>query len=93
MLDEPFEAVDPVSGQTIRTILRRYVASGGTVVMSSHVMELVEGLCDRVAVIAGGRVLAEDTTAGMTRGGSLHQRFLELVGASDAAGEGLTWLG
>ena len=93
VLDEPFEAVDPVSGQTIRTILRRYVASGGTVVMSSHVMELVEGLCDRVAVIAGGRVLAEDTTAGITQGGSLHQRFLELVGATDAAGEGLTWLG
>ena len=93
VLDEPFEAVDPVSGQTIRTILRRYVAGGGTVVMSSHVMELVEGLCDRVAVIAGGRVLAEDTTAGMTRDGSLHQRFLELVGATDAAGEGLTWLG
>jgi ABC-2 type transport system ATP-binding protein len=93
VLDEPFEAVDPVSGQTIRTILRRYVASGGTVVMSSHVMELVEGLCDRVAVIAGGRVLAEDTVAGLTMGGSLHARFLELVGASDAGGEGLTWLG
>ena len=93
VLDEPFEAVDPVSGQTIRTILRRYVASGGTVVMSSHVMELVEGLCDRVAVIAGGRVLAEDTVAGLTRGGSLHARFLELVGASDVGGEGLTWLG
>ncbi len=93
VLDEPFEAVDPVSGQTIRTILRRYVAGGGTVVMSSHVMELVEGLCDRVAVVAAGRVLAEDTVAGLTRGGSLHQRFLELVGASDAGGEGLTWLG
>ena len=93
VLDEPFEAVDPVSGQTIRTILRRYVASGGTVVMSSHVMELVEGLCDRVAVIAAGRVLAEDTVSGLTRGGSLHDRFLELVGASDVAGEGLTWLG
>jgi ABC-2 type transport system ATP-binding protein len=93
VLDEPFEAVDPVSGQTIRTILRRYVASGGTVVMSSHVMELVEGLCDRVAVIAAGRVLAEDTVAGLTRGGSLHERFLDLVGASDAGGEGLTWLG
>ena len=93
VLDEPFEAVDPVSGQTIRTILRRYVAGGGTVVMSSHVMELVEGLCDRVAVIAGGRVLAEDTVGGLTRGGSLHDRFLELVGASDAGGDGLSWLG
>ena len=93
VLDEPFEAVDPVSGQVIRTILRRYVAGGGTVVMSSHVMELVEGLCDRVAVVAAGRVLADDTLAGLTGGGSLHQRFLELVGATDAAGEGLTWLG
>ena len=93
VLDEPFEAVDPVSGQTIRTILRRYVANGGTVVMSSHVMELVEGLCDRVAVIAGGRVLAQDTIAGLTLGGSLHDRFLQLVGASDAGGDGLSWLG
>jgi ABC-2 type transport system ATP-binding protein len=93
VLDEPFEAVDPVSGQAIRTILRRYVATGGTVVMSSHVMELVEGLCDRVAVIAGGRVLAADSTAALTAGGTLHTRFLELVGARDVAGEGLTWLG
>lgn len=93
VLDEPFEAVDPVSGQTIRTILRRYVASGGTVVMSSHVMELVEGLCDRVAVLAGGNVLAEDTTVGLMAGGSLHDRFLQLVGAQDAGGDGLSWLG
>ena len=93
VLDEPFEAVDPVSGQAIRTILRRYVATGGTVVMSSHVMELVEGLCDRVAVLAAGRVLAADTTAALTAGGSLHARFLELVGAQDAGGEGLAWLG
>jgi ABC-2 type transport system ATP-binding protein len=92
VLDEPFEAVDPVSGQTIRTILRRYVAGGGTVVMSSHVMELVEGLCDRVAVIAGGRVLAEDTVAGLTDGGSLHDRFLQLVGAADGGRAGLGWL-
>jgi len=63
VLDEPFEAVDPVSGQTIRTILRRYVASGGTVVMSSHVMELVEGLCDRVAVLVQGRKLVEGLPA------------------------------
>ncbi|MGG5258440.1 ABC transporter ATP-binding protein [Phycicoccus avicenniae] len=93
VLDEPFEAVDPVSGQAIRTILRRYVATGGTVVMSSHVMELVEGLCDRVAVVAGGRVLADDTIAALTAGGSLHARFLELVGAGEVGDGGLTWLG
>jgi ABC-2 type transport system ATP-binding protein len=93
VLDEPFEAVDPVSGQAIRTILRRYVATGGTVVMSSHVMELVEGLCDRVAVIAAGRVLAAAPTHELTAGGSLHARFLELVGARDVADDGLSWLG
>src|SRR5436190_2011766 len=58
MLDEPFEAVDPVSATTIRDILRRYVASGGTVVMSSHVMELVQRLCDHVAVINHGQIVA-----------------------------------
>ena len=93
ILDEPFEAVDPVSSETVRTILRRYVATGGTVVMSSHVMELVEGLCDRVAVVAGGQVLAEDDIAALTATGSLHQRFLELVGAGEGIGDGLGWLG
>ena len=53
-LDEPFEGVDPVSAQTIRGVLERYTASGATVVFSSHVMELVESLCDWVAVMAAG---------------------------------------
>jgi ABC-2 type transport system ATP-binding protein len=93
VLDEPFEAVDPVSGQAIRTILRRYVAGGGTVVMSSHVMELVEGLCDHVAVIADGQVLAAGVLDDIRGSASLHDRFLELVGGSDAGTEGLSWLG
>ncbi len=93
VLDEPFEAVDPVSGQTIRTILRRFVDGGGTVIMSSHVMELVEGLCDRVAVIVDGQVRATGTVEDLRDGKTLHARFLELVGASDAGQAGLTWLG
>jgi len=92
VLDEPFEAVDPVSGQTIRTILRRFVEGGGTVIMSSHVMELVEGLCDRVAVIVDGRVRAAGTLEELRGDKTLHERFLELVGASDAGVGGLTWL-
>ncbi len=54
VLDEPFEAVDPVSAANIRAILDGYVASGGTVIVSSHVMDLVQRMCDHVAVIAGG---------------------------------------
>jgi ABC-2 type transport system ATP-binding protein len=92
VLDEPFEAVDPVSGQVIRSILRRIVASGGTVVMSSHVMELVEGLCDHVAVIARGEVLAAGRLDDVRAGQSMHERFLELVGARPDGGDGLAWL-
>ena len=91
VLDEPFEAVDPVSGQGIRTILRNYVANGGTVVLSSHVMELVENICDRVAVIGGGQLLAAGTLEEVRDGSSLQDRFLALVG-SDAATGDLGWL-
>jgi ABC-2 type transport system ATP-binding protein len=58
VLDEPFEAIDPVSAATIRAILRRFVDGGGSVVLSSHVMVLVEQLCDRVGVITRGRLVA-----------------------------------
>jgi len=92
VLDEPFEAVDPVSAATIRTILHRFVAGGGSVVMSSHVMALVEQLCDRVAVVADGKVVAAGTVAEVQAGGSLEDAFVSLVGASTRGAEGLTWL-
>ena len=92
ILDEPFEAVDPVSGEGIRSILRNYARSGGTVVMSSHVMELVESLCDELAVVAQGRVLAGGTLDDVRAGSSLQQRFLELVGFRAAGEESLAWL-
>ncbi|WP_307813500.1 ABC transporter ATP-binding protein [Streptomyces sp. N35] len=94
-LDEPFEGVDPVSAQTIRGVLERYTASGATVVFSSHVMELVESLCDWVAVMAAGRIRAQGPLAEV-RGDapSLQSAFLELVGAHDrAGGDTLDWLG
>ncbi|WP_431832263.1 ABC transporter ATP-binding protein [Corynebacterium bovis] len=93
ILDEPLEAVDPVSGQVIREILRRYVAAGGTVVMSSHVMELVEGLCDHVAVVAQGRVLTSGTIDEVRAGRSLSDVFVRLVGGGTIAEGSLGWLG
>ncbi|MER6912417.1 ABC transporter ATP-binding protein [Streptomyces sp. NPDC000594] len=94
-LDEPFEGVDPVSAQIIRGVLERYTASGATVVFSSHVMELVESLCDWVAVMAAGRVRAQGTLAEV-RGDAptLQQAFLELVGVgAPGTHEALDWLG
>jgi ABC-2 type transport system ATP-binding protein len=94
-LDEPFEGVDPVSAQIIRGVLERYTASGATVVFSSHVMELVESLCDWVAVMAAGRIRAHgplDEVRGDAP--SLQRAFLELVGAQGQdAGANLDWLG
>ena len=91
VLDEPFEAVDPVSAKTIRGILGRYVEGGGTVVLSSHVMDLVERICTDVAIIAGGTVRAAGPLEEVRAGLSLEDRFLDLVGGSTHV-EGLAWL-
>ncbi len=91
VLDEPFEAVDPVSSATIRSILADFVGSGGTVILSSHVMDLVERICSHVAVIADGQVLAHGEIEEVREGQSLEQRFVSLVGGTTQV-EGLSWL-
>jgi ABC-2 type transport system ATP-binding protein len=91
VLDEPFEAVDPVSAANIRDILASYVASGGSVIVSSHVMDLVQRMCDHVAVIAAGHVLAAGTVDEVRGDQSLEDRFVQLVGGR-VTGEGLAWL-
>jgi ABC-2 type transport system ATP-binding protein len=92
VLDEPFEAVDPVSAATIRAILRRFVAAGGSVVLSSHVMPLVEQICDTVAVMNGGHVVSAGPIDEVRDGRSLDDAFVELVGARTAGKEELSWL-
>lgn len=91
VLDEPFEAVDPVSAANIRDILADYVAHGGTVIVSSHVMDLVQRMCSHVAVIAGGNLLAVGTVDEVRAGASLEERFVDLVGGR-GNNEGLSWL-
>ncbi len=91
VLDEPFEAVDPVSSGVILDILGAYVDHGGTVILSSHGMELVERVCSRVAVIVSGQVLAEGTVDEVRGEGTLEQRFRELSGGLGDV-EGLEWL-
>jgi ABC-2 type transport system ATP-binding protein len=91
VLDEPFESVDPVSAANIRDILESFVGSGGTVIVSSHVMDLVQRMCDHVAVIARGAVLAAGTTDEVRGDSTLEDRFVELVGGR-RTGEGPSWL-
>lgn len=91
VLDEPFEAVDPVSASNIQDILRAYVAGGGTVIISSHVMDLVQRLCDHVAIMNTGRILASGTVEQVRGAASLEERFVELVGGR-VVSEGISWL-
>jgi ABC-2 type transport system ATP-binding protein len=92
-LDEPLEGVDPVSGGVIRRLLTRFVGSGSTVLFSSHVMELVEQVCDHVSIIDQGRIVATGTTDQVRGGKTLQQAFIDLVGSGPGDEEGLTWLG
>ena len=91
VLDEPFESVDPVSAANIEDVLRGYTGSGGTVILSSHSMDLVQRMCDHVAVLAGGRVLADGTLDEVRGDDTLQDRFLALVGGRHSS-EGPSWL-
>ena len=91
VLDEPFESVDPVSSANLKDILAEYAATGGTVIISSHVMSLVERMCTHVAVVNHGRVCAAGTVAEVAAGEDLEECFLQLVGGRHAAAR-LDWL-
>ena len=91
VLDEPFEAVDPVSSANLKDILAEYVSTGGTVIISSHVMELVEKMCSHVAIINEGHVAAAGTLEEVAQGKNLEDRFMELVGGRHAAAR-IDWL-
>jgi ABC-2 type transport system ATP-binding protein len=91
VLDEPFESVDPVSAVNVTEILQRYVASGGTVILSSHGMDLIQRVCDNVAIIVQGSVLASGTIDEVRGNASLEERFVDLAGGRKVA-EGLEWL-
>jgi ABC-2 type transport system ATP-binding protein len=97
VLDEPLEAVDPVSAVTIREILQRFTATGGTVVLSSHSMTLIEQICTHVAILDKGRLVTAGETAAVRAGTSLESILVDTVNKSaadgaDTAAPGLDWL-
>ena len=92
ILDEPFGAIDPLSTQVIESILRRFTEGGGTVVFSSHVMDVVERLCDKIAIIANGSVLATGSIDEIAGGRRLQDVFIELLGGNESLGDSLAWL-
>lgn len=93
MLDEPFEGVDPVSTRAMRQMLDRFRSGGGTVVLSTHVMDIVERVCDHVGVIHRGRLVASGPIDELRQGRRLEDAFIDVVGGSDVDADALGWLG
>jgi ABC-2 type transport system ATP-binding protein len=91
-LDEPFEGVDAVSSRILRDMLKRCVARGATVFLTSHVLEIVEKLCTDVGIIAKGKLVYQDTMANISLSGTLEERFLEAVGGNQVERQKLSWL-
>jgi sodium transport system ATP-binding protein len=88
LLDEPTNGLDVMSTRTVREVIRRLRAEGRCVLFSSHVMQEVSALCDRIVVIAAGRVVAHGTPSELltlTGTSSLEDAFVSLVGQETAA--------
>ncbi len=85
LLDEPFEGVDPVGARLMKELLTRQVEQGATVFMTSHVLEVVERLCRRVAIIDHGRVVVEGTVESLRDAEeTLEDIFMRVVGGERA---------
>jgi len=92
LMDEPFEGVDAVGARLMKDILADQVQRGATIFLTSHVLEVVERLCDRVAIIDNGRIVTSGTLEELRAGGeSLEDAFVRIVGAEHAL-ERLDWL-
>lgn len=91
-LDEPFEGVDPVSSRSIRRVLERFTAGGGTVVMSSHIISMVERLCTDVAIVHAGRVVSAGPLERVVAISPLEDVFVTMVGRAGSDEEDLRWL-
>lgn len=81
-LDEPFEAVDVISIERMKTVLRRLKAKGVTIIVTSHILEVVENLCDDIAILHDGLIIAyldEISRRELQKDSSLHEIFEKYV--------------
>jgi len=92
LMDEPFEGVDAVGARLMKDILLEQVRHGATIFLTSHVLEVVERLCDRVAIINEGKLVREGSMAELRGSGeTLEDAFVEAIGVERAT-ETLDWL-
>jgi ABC-2 type transport system ATP-binding protein len=81
IIDEPLVGLDPRSARLVKDTLKRKTREGVTIFMSTHLLEIVEELCDRIAIIKDGKIIFEDSLVGATRqfDGQLEEMFLNLT--------------
>ena len=91
-LDEPFEGVDAVASLTIRDLLNQFIARGGTVFLTSHVLEVVQKLCSHVGIIVEGQLVQQRSMQEILAEGSLEQSFLAAAGKEAISTANLDWL-
>ena len=84
MMDEPFVGLDPTAAHQLKTIMREHCDRGGAIFFSTHVLEVAEKLCDKVAIIKNGRLVASGTMDDVRGDQSLEEVFLELEGEANA---------
>ena len=82
LMDEPFVGLDPKAAHLLKGMMREVCNQGGAIFFSTHVLEVAEKLCDKVAIIKGGRLIRSGTTEEVKGDDSLEQVFLELEGES-----------
>jgi ABC-2 type transport system ATP-binding protein len=92
LLDEPFEGVDAMGARMMKDILQEQVRRGATIFLTSHVLEVVERLCDSVAIIDHGRLMVQGAIADFRTGGTtLEDSFMRILGAHHPA-DRIEWL-
>lgn len=78
LMDEPFVGLDPKASHLLKEMMREHCASGGAIFFSTHVLEVAEKLCDKVAIIKGGQLIRSGTMEAVKGDDSLEEVFLEL---------------
>jgi ABC-2 type transport system ATP-binding protein len=101
-LDEPFEGVDAIAATTLKRLLQRFISHGGTIFLTSHVLEVVERLCTHIGIIRQGRLVASGSLAELRSGVrvagheqaplTLEEIFLQVVGGTKQDAEVISWL-
>ncbi|MGV8040402.1 MAG: ABC transporter ATP-binding protein [Thermoanaerobaculaceae bacterium] len=95
-LDEPFEGIDAVASRQIKDLLAGFVSRGGTVFLTSHIIEIVERLADHIGIIDHGKLVAQGSLAELRNasaaGSTLEEIFIHLVGGDEEDKPTLEWL-